>query len=836
MIGKAFFDRYGSLIGLNPSRTAPPPVYRIITDGLTVTSTGAEAWFALGTSNADVMDEDGIDREIAQIVSNAGTVLKDKWCHLKIIWSWHSGAEYESSMADYYSAGDWRRWLADRAEYIDEVRPPRRVLLLGVSLRDDHGHDTTELERFAAPLTGVEWHRVPKKDFLQYRAQVNKLARQLGKTNLQASIAPVELLAWSISREQYDQAPPVPDSRLITGGLVRELTAGRIQPAPDHLKVFTPEGNVGSYRAVLPVAAFPQEIQVPGDGSWLWDLASITMTTDEGDEVAVMPEASIRFQIMSKKESKKLAEQARTQAKEQRISAAKHNAGEPSDEITETEDVAGQLTKEINRAGTLLVRQHPRFIVRGSTVDEIRRKRDAVTSYFADASITITSGVDEQKELYLEQFPGDRLRVEDLGTVTDGTGFFASLFWGGSQLSETRGPCLGVIKGATSGLARFDITGLATRGMSTTVGIFGNSGQGKTTLMELLTLEAVFGGGWGLLWDWKGDTKGVSLVAAEYGLASQVIRFGLEHSGAADQFHILPLGRNTDGGVSAETAVAGLIVLLGGQQFRGISETAALSAAQEVGASRRPSTWRVVQLLARHEDPDVRKLGEFLVDIAKTPMGAVILGEPKGDAPLRPDPGLWVVQMPGLRPPRDGSTPDSWGMADRLSMAAMRAIATFLMHMSGAEELRGLPKVIAIPEMHYQLAIPDGAFFLEDIARTGRALHTVLLLDSQDVSRTAEISGLAEQLVAVFGFNARTTKEQDAMTDTLNLPPGSWSRSLIAELGPPVRGTDRNLKGDCYYRDMGRDVAHIQVDLPNERVRELLDTSPKATAKREDAA
>lgn len=833
---KKLANRVGSVVGLNPGRDAVPPVYRVLSDGLAITATKAEAWFVLGTSNTDLMSDEELDRELDLVVKGVGAVVKDTWCHLKIMWTVHTGADYAASMDGYYTTGEWQRWLAMRAAHIDRLAPPKRILVLGVTLTDDVTHDTTAFEQLAAPVTGVEQHRVSRGDYAVYSGRLGKLARQLGSTRLRARPAPVETVAWAISREGYGYETPVPESGIVAGATLKELTAGRVVPYPDHLAVYDRAGEIASYRQILTVPVIPQELEVPGDGNWLHTLGEATRITDEGDEVPVLAEASVRFKVLSRKESLKLAEDARLQAKEQRYSAAKHE-GETSDEILESEEVASRLKTEITRDGTIFVRYHPRLIVNGATLDECRANADTITSYYADKGITVAPGTDEQRELWLESLVGDNLRVEDLGQISDGYGFFNSLFWGGSTLGTKRGPAIGQISGHTSGLARIDLN-FAKRGLPTSVGIFGNSGQGKTTLMELLCLEVGFAGGWGMMWDWKGDTKGLVDVAREFGIPSALMRFGPEHAGAVDLFRALPLAE-------APLQIARQLALLANATQKQYAETAALAAANEVARSPEPTTWKVLQLLSRSENADYAAFGRALIEMSETSIGRVLLAEPSGESLLTSDPGIWVLQMPGMTPPKSDLAPEQWDISQRLSLAALRAVTTYGLHVSSSQKLRTLQKLIAIPELHFVLRTSDGADFIETTARTGRAFGTGLVLDNQDADGAASIPGLAEQFVCVFGFKLTTAPQQDAEADFLGMDANEWTRDIIGSLGPAINDeynrddttgddTVATLKGDCFYRDATGQLAHIKVDLPDPWLQEMLDTKPKEEQPEDD--
>lgn len=833
-------DNLLAMIGATPGRKAAPPTYRAIADGVLITATKAEAWFELPTANTDTMPEQLLEDEVLSVVKVAGRALKDTECHLKIVWSSLEGGEYAQHAENVYSAGQWQRWVALRAAKIDAMQLPQRHVLLGVTIEENTKHDTTAVERLAAPAFGIEQHRVKSSELARYAGIAFKLGRQLRQSRLNARLASAELLSWVISREQMRSLGAVPRHGAITGAALATLTNGHVDPHPDHLRIRDEHGETAGYVAVLPITDFPEEMSVPGEGEWLRAISDITRISDAadesaGDEVPVIVDASVRFHVMSRSHSLKLVTDARDLAIEQRRSAGRTSAGTPGEEVEDAGDFATGLRAEIKRDAMILIRSHPRLIVSALTRDELEANVAAVIGHYADSGIQVSRGADEQRELWLEALPGDQLRVDDLGHVQDGVGFFGSLFWGGSALSDTSGPAIGHLTGSTPGLAHLGVTRFSKRDQPTTVAMVGLSGQGKTTLMQLLLLDAAFQNAWCLMLDWKGDTAGIVTAARELGLPSQLMQVSAAHSGAMDLFQALPIEE-------APERVSRQLSLIAPRDLAYSAERLSLAAANRVAhATSTPTTWATIRDLVEHADEEARKLGLALAELAQTTLGRVMMGPPAGQPILKTDPGLWVLQMPGLTLPAADAATETWDTTQRLSIAAMRAVTTHSLFMSSSHLLRSRSKVIGIPEAHRMLSTADGRDFMGQIARMGRAFGTALLLDSQDATGISQHEGLVEQLAAVFGFRLQSTGQQDALAALLGLEPDDetryWIRHLNVSESRTARGDEERAedKGNCLAR-IDTELVQMHVDLPSEEIQDLLDTNPTRGAALEESA
>ncbi|MFB7012292.1 MULTISPECIES: ATP-binding protein [unclassified Streptomyces] len=831
-------QKVGTFLGVGGDRSALPPQYVALSDGLVITDSHTEAWYVLDSSNTDLMSEVARDGELDAANSALTRTLAGHDCHLRVLWSPLHAEDYAAEAAQMFTAGNWQEWAQIRIGRLDQIALPSRHLLLGVRLTERAGQTQKLGRRGVEGGLGLNSSAVRARELARLDAQMRRLGRRLESSPWKAQPASVEMLAWMISREQHRGTPiPAPRAGVIGGAKLAALTRGRILPHPDHLRVVDARGDVSAWVAVLTMSGFPEQMESPGNGEWLRVLSEINYVpdVDEAELDAdldpaeliqpVSPEASVRFRVMPKREALKKVDEARRLAKEQRRSASKASAEDPGRDIEETEDVMAELTRDMRREDVTLVEDHPRLIVTSEvSLDDLRARVDAVITHYGGFGIEVNVGEEEQRELWLEMQPGDQLRVPDLGHVREVTALSGSWWWGGAKVGDDTGPIVGYLTGSTPGVFRNDVTAGSDRGDATTSAFVGRSGRGKTTGMMLSLLDAGFRGSYALALDFKGDLGGLVTAARRYGLNAHLIETGPKFAGAVDLFTLLA-SEGVD--VARGEVPAQLSIAIPEWLREAGAETPITRAVNEVIAAGQPATWKVIEHLRNMDDELGRKTGEALFELSQNALGAPFMGRPTGTgAPISPEPGIFVVQMPGLSLPQPEEGRRDWTPMKRLSVALMHSMLAFGVTTAGRRDLRGLRKVVAVPEVHVLTATREGSSFLQYIARVGRALATSLLLDTQDPESLVSMVGVLEQLTMVAGFQLTTKEQQDALAELLGLPKDAHSRALIQSVGLLPNGDIRH--GHCVIRDRRFACATVQWDVPSDELLKLLDTSPKA--------
>ncbi|MEV8628618.1 ATP-binding protein [Streptomyces sp. NPDC051079] len=839
-------ERIGNFLGVGGDRSAPAPHYVALADGLIVTTTHAEAWFTLASSNTDLMSESARDGELDEAAAALARTLAGSDVHLKVLWSPLNADDYMTEAASLFTTGAWQEWAAMRVERLDHIALPSRHLLMGVRITERTGQAAAVSRRGIAEGLGVASTAVNTRELARLDAMMRRLGRRLEATPWRAQPAAVELLAWMVAREQHRTTPlPAATSGLITGAKLAALTRGRILPFPDHLRVTDATGTTTAWVAILTMSGFPEKMESPGSGEWLRALSEITYVPDIDDDdldddvdpasliLPVSPEASVRFKVLPKREAMKKADEARRLAKEQRRSASQHSAEDPGRAVEETEGVMAGLVRDMGREDVTLVEDHPRLIVTSTTsLDDLRARVDAVVTYYGGSGIEVGVGEEEQRELWLEAQAGDQLRVPDLGHTRDVTALAGSWWWGGAKVGDDEGPIVGYLTGSTPGVYRNDLTIGSEKGDATTTVLIGRSGRGKTVALMESLLDAAFRGSFVLALDFKGDMGGLVSAGRRYGLNAHLIETGSRFAGVADLFKLL----DREGAERAQIEVPAQLGIAMPPHLRARgAETPVQHAVNQVIAAGHPATWKVIEHLRDSADPLARETGDALFELSQTAIGAPFMGRPAdGVPPLVPKPGIWVVQIPGLSLPGANDDREDWNVLQRMSVALMHSMLAYGVTTAGRKDLRGLRKVVAVPEVHVLTATKEGSSFLEYVARVGRALSTALVLDTQDPESLADLVGVVEQITTVVGFQLTNPQQQDALAEMLNLPPGKHTRALIQSIGLQSDGEVRH--GHAIVRDRRFQTATVQWDIPTAELLALLDTTPRLDDAADDRA
>jgi hypothetical protein len=209
-----------------------------------------------------------------------------------------------------------------------------------------------------------------------------------------------------------------------------------------------------------------------------------------------------------------------------------------------------------------------------------------------------------------------------------------------------------------------------------------------------------------------------------------------------------------------------------------------------------------------------RELGNTLDVRARQAHLRAVLGPLAPAAqPLMTGRGLVYLGLAGLDLPRHNHDADKWTVTERCSITTFRVSLNYALQQS--RNVRQLKKLVSLTELHLITGHPEGRAFVEWLARTGRALQTWLLLDTQAAADLADLTGLVEQIVMSFAFRADGRAEQDAQAALLKRPdPGPRLRRMQAALGT----------GDCIMLDRHGRIAPVHWDLMASWIKDALST------------
>lgn len=794
------------------------PHYRVLADGLIVSDDRAQAWFTIAPASSQMLTSEERARQVGSVIAAAQRVLGNRQCQVKILWGRLDGETYTPGHAA-------TAWSAARGQGITAWGLAERHVLLGIDIEDRHTAAIVQAIRRATEWVAGDTRSIPKRELASLDKTMRQFARMLQDTPWKARPAPVETLAWMIGRDnqRFDQTPSTEGT--ITGARLARLTRGKAVPWPNHIRHYKADGTEAAYSAFLCLTEFPEELDIPGNGEWALTLSHISRPgiTGEADQVPIYAQGDIRFEIMTSTKALKTVEKVRKSAKEQRREAARSSAEETDLNVAMSENEMETLAAEIRRGRTQLVRTCILLSVTEASKEALDASVAALQAHYSDLGITADVLADEQKEAWLQGLACDVMRTEDLAHIMDAEGFFGSWFWGGSITGEAEGPAIGHTTGATASLVRLHPTEAPRRGDTSTIAIVGKGGRGKTTTMQLIALDAADEGAWVPLLDLKGDLDnrygGIVACAKEYDIPAEAVAIDGRFSGAADLLRLSSLDE-------ALSAAHGQLMLLISEALRVRAQPVLMehiSRIIETGEER--STAHLIETMAASGDDTAQRIAAELAAWRNDVYGAAIVGKLDGGEPLGTGAGIHLIRCPGMVPVPSSIPASEWSTSQRVQSAVIRGLLAWLTQVGARQNLRGMRKIVCLPEAHLLTATTEGAGFLDRTARMGRAMGQSLVIDTQDTGSIADHDGIMEQLVSVFAFSQDTEAQQTALAQLLGLEPTREARAAVRDVSVDPR-TGGKWSGHCYLRDPLRRVASVQVSYPNSRVADLLSTNP----------
>ena len=784
--------------------------------GVTVGPGGVWAWVEIPARSTDEEETDTLVGLTVEAGADLSTIIPaGAEFHAKVMWRTASGDDYLAAQTHDAKTGELLNLTGGQREYldmgaarIDQLAFPQRMVLLGVRVdRQAPGFESTaaKVKRVTGNTT-AEDEAATMLDVETVREFRTFLERMAG-SSFRGRPATPQQLAWALRRDLHRIVEQVPDGALIAGGQLPRLKATHVVPAMDHVAITTTDGVRYLRMVTTAENGFPTDsLECPG-GEWLKVLDLVG--TGPHDQASPI-EVSIRGRNVPAHEAAKRITDALTLTKEQGRAASQGSAESAPGEV---EDARAAL--EVRKAsGDSMVEDGVTWVVEADDLDTLDRRSSALIDYYANPrlGIKLWAPPGDQDLLWKQLVVGDGRRVAEFDSFRPMTTLAGAWFHGGSVVGAASGLFLAQNVGSTPGPYRDRLSDAQMEGDAVTTLFLGKTGAGKTTAAALSLIGEAVMGAFTLMTDFKGDAGGVAKVCEMFGVEVTRVSTAELSSGIMCPFRYV-----ADPDEAKSMAIDHLSLMLSVQEDPATAAhiTRAASRVVKLAPSRRSTHQIIVALL---EDPDeaAQALGERLTFLALDPLARAVAGVPDLSAPQLPlRAGLVYVTFEGLRWPGEDAPRDQWQQGERLTMMLVGAAFTYITHR--AARVKGIPKVIALTEIHQLTRYPAGRNLVGSLARLGRALDVNLLLDTQSVAELLKVEGLADQVSTVHAFRVKSNAEADAQAELLGLPPSDALRGRQKGHG----------QGQCLTRDRFGRVAPIAFDYLCAEIQEALDTKPK---------
>ncbi len=365
-----------------------------------------------------------------------------------------------------------------------------------------------------------------------------------------------------------------------------------------------------------------------------------------------------------------------------------------------------------------------------------------------------------------------------------------------------RGPYLGYTPTGAPLPVRFDVTQAPRESRASAVLLIGTLGSGKTVTAQTIEYAAERRGSLVVDFDPKPD-HGLHELDE---LAGRVAV--LELSGnPAQQGKLDPLAIGLED-LREELACSYLLELLPGPSS--VWENAVSLAVKDTVREGSRSLARVVELLLSSDRAGARDAGEALEVIRDFGLARLGFGDGQS-AEIQAVKPVTTIRMPGLSLPEPSAARDTYTRAERVSVATLSLVAAYALQLISHDRSRH--KVVAMDEIWFLLASPQGRQIINRLVRLGRAFNATLLLGTH---RIGDLGDLVDLIGVVLVFGQDSDEAASAALRFIGLDP---TRELI--------GLVRELRaGRCLMRDLSGRVGEVQVDLVYPHLLQAFQTTP----------
>ena len=408
------------------SKTDAWAFYRITNSVFDFLSHDQKTGLALQTANAlnNLMDDKQQPLD-GQIIVTTVPIDVDAW-----------ETQVRSVAKDWEPSPGFERYLAEQSLYLKEQEYMRRVCYLGINLGKRGALDMSGLNVLESGMKGAKdtlklWlnsimqtpgNFIEAKEENQFRKKEAEYYRILSNGHLQASRCTAEDVLLIIKRQFYPAMPaPYSDidteSRLGPGDLELELGSA-IENNYRWLKISQMYGDIEAtgYRAVMSFAKFPKEIYYPSGGfPFLYFPAKLGAPFTVYSRFTLHPSSKMKSEVEKKRKEQKDELENISGAQDQYDSAI---SGLPSDVVQSLGDIK-KISEMLTGDKTPWIEGSYRIVVEASSEERLREYCAKLKQSYDDLGILLQWTAGDQAQLFLEQMPGDHLRVKSFKQITN---------------------------------------------------------------------------------------------------------------------------------------------------------------------------------------------------------------------------------------------------------------------------------------------------------------------------------------------------------------------------------------------------------------------------------
>lgn len=586
------------------------------------------------------------------------------------------------------------------------------------------------------------------------------------------------------------------------------LFSGRIRSQNRVLTVDTDYGK--SYQSFLVISKLPDEFDYPGC-EWLYMLQQYNMQA----------EICIHIRMTEHREGIRKLERKRREFNSQLEHIQEANADIP-DDLLEGKEELDNMEVELKGSKAPILNTSITICLASNNRNDLERKVSQIRNAYEDMNFGIERPVSDQIALFCQFIPSVGQIVKDFVMPITPITLASGVIGATHELGDGVGPYIG-----TTGIERkqvfLDLGRACLLNKSASAIFLGNLGVGKSFNTNLLIYLIVLFGGYGLIFDPKGERShwGEELHVLDGLITIVTLSSSLEFKGKLDPYNVY----REDLDMANELAINMLTELF---EIKATSNeyVAILEAVRTIEEGNgKPSMLKLATKLDSFDQSD--KLYEVAKMLARkirlqkeAGMAQLLFGDGTEQA-ISLDNRLNILQIQNLKLPSPETEKKDYSTEEKLSTVLMMVLSHFAKKFALVK--RPVFKCVLFDEAWALGKTQEGVKLYDYLTRMGRSLYSGCIFNSHSVL-DIPTEGIKNTLSYKFCFQTTNSNEADRMIEFLGLENTPELHQILKNLG----------NGECLFQDLDGHVGILQFDAVFQDIIDVFSTTPKTEVDKEE--
>lgn len=565
--------------------------------------------------------------------------------------------------------------------------------------------------------------------------------------------------------------------------------------------------NKVSFQTFLVITNLPDVIEYPGC-EWLYMLQQYNSQA----------EICIHIKAVEYRESLRKIELKKREINSQIDNVTEVGADIP-DTLGEGKEYADALETEVRGYKDPILNTTITICLAADSLESLEAKVSTIKEAYEDMNFVVERPIADQLKLYMAFIPSVGNLVKDYVMRLTPMSLAGGVIGAVHELGDKNGPYIG-----TTGIEQKQVfleLGIAClRNKSASATFYGNLGVGKSFNANLLLALIVLYGGYGLIFDPKGErSHWESDFKLFRGLITTVTLSGDEKfKGKLDPYNIYRDNINLANELAFNMISELLKISPTSKEYTAMLEAARIMKANYENGICVPSMQQFVKTLQSFDEKDdlckvAKMLGRNLSLQKENGMAILLFGDGSEDA-ITIDNRLNIIQIQNLKLPSPEAKKEDYTSEEMLSTVVMMVLSHFAKRFALVK--RPVFKVILFDESWALSKTTEGVKLIDFLTRMGRSLYTGIILNGHSVL-DLPTEGIKNTISYKFCFQTLNDAEAGRMCDYLGLESTVDNKSIIKGLQ----------NAECLFKDLDGHVGILKFDAVFQDIIDVFSTTPE---------